>query len=412
MQSTKADQMSFTRKEFYDKIWSIPSEKFAADLGISDALLRRVCQEYRIPKPYPGYWSKRRNGQSPHQTELPVTSVPRLQTLTFQIKRLSLSAFKPSLSEYDDDIRRLLDTANSLPRLVVPDTLTDPHPLVAETGAALSEDWPEPINPPSRRAKSSGHFLDISVSPPQLDRALRIMDAIVRRVEAIGGCIKLRPQRKYDSRISTLIVFAKEPIAAIRVREICKRYKVPPPNSVHWNLRARDMFPTGLLAIDHGTRSGDAAHLKERAGKGRLEDALHDWIIRLIHDTAALRYRQCEEAEQLRLETERRREQAARDKLERTQLRRFKARQKEARDRLDALVTDATSWRKSQLIREYVDAFEATLKTGKCLLPMGHSPEEYLAWARSEADLLDPFVFSPPSIHEEVFIPIHDAPTE
>jgi hypothetical protein len=412
MQSTKADQLSFTRTEFYDKIWSIPSEKFAAELGISDAALRKVCQKYRIPKPYPGYWSKRRNDQSPHQTELPNTNAPQLQTLTFEIKPPALPAYKPSPNDYDGDIKRLLDTANSLPRLVVPDIVTDPHPLVVSAEQTHRNDRQSFTDRQFNGFKGYKNALAIDVIPPQLGRALRIMDAIIRRVESIGGRVELQAERSERPRIHTVIVFGKEPIATMRVRETFKKIRIPPPTDGSWLSRRSEIIPTGLLVVDHGPSVNRSPHLKDTAVKHRIEDQLHDWLIDLIHKVAKLRHQRCLEKTALELEKEQRRQQAARDRAERTQLRRFKAKQKEARDRLDALVEDATSWRKSQLIRDYVREFEIALQAGKCLLPMGQCAEDYLAWARAEADRLDPFAFSPPSVQEEVFVPMHDAPTK
>lgn len=44
----------FTRRELYDLVWSKPMRDLAAELGISDVGLAKVCDRHRVPKPERG----------------------------------------------------------------------------------------------------------------------------------------------------------------------------------------------------------------------------------------------------------------------------------------------------------------------------------------------------------------------
>jgi len=47
--------IEITRKELYDQIWSRPMIKVAANYGISDVGLNKICKKHRIPVPGRGY---------------------------------------------------------------------------------------------------------------------------------------------------------------------------------------------------------------------------------------------------------------------------------------------------------------------------------------------------------------------
>lgn len=403
--TTHPQQHTFTRQAFYDRIWSIPAEHFARELGISEGRLRQVCKAHHIPKPYPGYWSKRRNKQTPHQTALPINDDPDRQTITFQSKQAAPRPTKPAPSEYDDDIQRLLNTATNLPRLVVPDTLTDAHPLVVSAEQTHRNDRESFTDRQFNGFKGYNNALALDVSPPQLDRALRIMEAIIRRVEHIGGRVELQAEQGERPRIHTVVVFGKEPIATIRVRETYKKIPIPPPTDGSWLSRRSEIIPTGLFVLDRGPSVNLSPHLKDVAGKHRIEDNLHDWLIGLIHKVAEVRHKRRLEKAAREHEKEQRRRQAQQEKAERQARNHFNSRQREASRQQDKLLADATDWHKSRLIRDYLAAFAQAIEQGKALLPMNQCTDAYLKWAHAQADRLDPFTLSPRSVLDEVYEP-------
>ena len=43
-----------TRRKLYDLVWARPMRDVAAELGISDVGLAKVCKRHRVPKPERG----------------------------------------------------------------------------------------------------------------------------------------------------------------------------------------------------------------------------------------------------------------------------------------------------------------------------------------------------------------------
>jgi hypothetical protein len=58
-------RIELTREELYEKLWKTPTKHVAEEFGMSDVMLGKVCKEYRIPKPYVGYWAKKEHGKNP-----------------------------------------------------------------------------------------------------------------------------------------------------------------------------------------------------------------------------------------------------------------------------------------------------------------------------------------------------------
>jgi hypothetical protein len=60
-----------TRQLLYERVWSEPTRKVAAGLGISDVGLAKVCRKFHIPRPWRGYWREKETGHRPRQPKLP-----------------------------------------------------------------------------------------------------------------------------------------------------------------------------------------------------------------------------------------------------------------------------------------------------------------------------------------------------
>ncbi len=65
-----------SRRELYDLVWSKPMRDVAADLGISDVGLSKVCERHRVPRPELGYWNKIKAGKKVKQTLFVETDDP------------------------------------------------------------------------------------------------------------------------------------------------------------------------------------------------------------------------------------------------------------------------------------------------------------------------------------------------
>ena len=106
-------------------MWTEPMWTVAPRYGLSDVGMAKVCRRYRIPVPGRGYWQQKQAGQRVHQIQLPKLSATQAETLgiiSFNIRE--------RLPTNDDDVMQP-------PLVVVPEVLTDPHPLVEHTIRAL-----------------------------------------------------------------------------------------------------------------------------------------------------------------------------------------------------------------------------------------------------------------------------------
>jgi hypothetical protein len=61
----------YTRREFYDLVWSQPMRTIAAGFGISDVALAKHCKKANIPVPERGYWARKQAGKAVVQVALP-----------------------------------------------------------------------------------------------------------------------------------------------------------------------------------------------------------------------------------------------------------------------------------------------------------------------------------------------------
>ena len=60
--------ITLNRKELYDQVWGRPMTKVAAEYGISDVTLKKICIKHRVPVPGRGYWAKKEAGKKVKQT--------------------------------------------------------------------------------------------------------------------------------------------------------------------------------------------------------------------------------------------------------------------------------------------------------------------------------------------------------
>jgi len=394
------EEIRFTREEFYEKLWMQPTTKVAKELGCSDVLIGKICKVFRIPKPYLGYWAKVQHGKHPKKTLLPKCDDPDLQSLGFYKypdKETTVEKPEPEPG-FDPDVQELLEKARSLPPVQVPLSLNHPHPLVKTTRDRLLT---------MRRAAKDGAYcgipltdapgVDVSLSSATTTRGLCIMDALVKRVEEIGGKVEVQGDRW---RKETVVVFAGEKVASVRLREKNRQLRVPQDKNQLWQPTVR-LEPTGLLILDGGPSCFNTCYLQDTPKLRRIEDGLNDLIIGFVVMAGRQRIyrREAEEARKRREEEERIRRQAEEElRRKREEL---QQRQKAEQARVDELVKHANSWRQSQIIRDCLDAARRMLVARDGAVPTEGEAAEYLAWAERQADRLDPLAKSPPSILDE-----------
>jgi len=69
--SSTAHEIKLGRTQLFERVWSEPVAKLAAEWGISGPGLKKVCRKLQIPVPPRGYWAKLKAGHRTSRPRLP-----------------------------------------------------------------------------------------------------------------------------------------------------------------------------------------------------------------------------------------------------------------------------------------------------------------------------------------------------
>lgn len=362
---------TFRREDLFDKVWETPLLKLAQAIGISDVALAKACRRAGIPLPGRGHWAKQEQARA-KKPKLPKLKNPHYQIIRFQVLQA--------------DSRARAD----LPKVVKGDPITipahvdEPHPLVART---LKEAAKAKINQGSIDLDRK-RALDIRVSPDTLDRAIRMIDALIRASEVQGHVWKVTQD-------GTTTVTVNEETFQFYLHEKMNRQELPPPppprpkhSSTTWQPQVNLLFlsqpsyewiSTGRLTI---SVDGAGLHgLPQRnwndTERTPLENKLHEVLASFGPAAAAIKANRAE-----RQRREREHEEYQRRQRERAQ---YLAHQQQLRTRL---VQATERWEQVQRLRAFCIAVSARLKD----LPAEEQAKgkAWLQWASEKIDKLDP----------------------
>ena len=385
---TTGGTITRTRADLYDEVWTEPLRDVAKRYGISDVALGKICRKLGVPLPGRGYWARTAAGKVYERPALPPAEdgEPLEVAITPRVGRDG---------GVDPEVRARVAAEKAKAAIVVAAKLVKPHPLVAAASSALRAN--------NRRSTfdsaPDARCLDIEVSPASLDRALRIMNALVGafderslRVEVVDA--KTAEARGYrrgrrEARGATCVRVDDEWIV-FGLSERGKVQIVPPepPKGLRgekldswlsWNRARREIVPDGrLMLLVKNADFVSTRKVWQDARRQRLEDIIGDFVAHLHVTAAAIRdYRLERERWHREWEEGRRRHE---EELER---------ERREREREEAFLAKLDDWERARQIREYVDAARAVVRID------GDVDEEMLAeldWALEFADRLDPLV--------------------
>lgn len=195
--------VEFTREELFAKVWATPVLRLAKEIGVSDVALSKACRRAAIPLPTRGHWAIP-EARRPASPKLPAAPPDRPSVVRFSVLDASQKQQPAPRPKIDEAPIR------------VQSELTSPHPLVAKTQKALKtlKPFDGRLHPPT------GTALDVGVSPAQMDRVLRILDALIKACEQKGWRWEVGNE-------GTLIHCDGEQIR-IRVWETLSKQTIPP----------------------------------------------------------------------------------------------------------------------------------------------------------------------------------------
>jgi hypothetical protein len=288
------------------------------------------------------------------------------------------------------------EKAKEIP-ITVAETLRGSHDLVSRSNAELQ----------SARTSNDGFIvrpekpiLDITVSKASLRRALLIMDALIKALEARGYEVMSGPTAKILEANVRFSIFEtletkKEPV---------EDHNLDGPYDFGHSRYNEKRLPSGRLVLkinDGGTYwLGGARHTWKDSDKSKLEGRLNGFVAGLIEVAARIKQHEEEQKnrQELARQEEARRHEQARQLAEKRKL--YEAEQA----RVERLLEQAENWRSSKLVRELVEAVRLAHSENGAR-ELGPDTVSWMEWALQQADRLDPLCPSPPSILDEKLPP-------
>ncbi len=373
----------YKREELYDQVWAAPMTELAKSHGISDVALAKICKKLGVPRPGRGYWARKSAGAKVKKK--PLRALKKGELEEYRIERW----IDPLAdAEIGEEATLLLqkhdDPANEIQ---VAEELQNPHRLIRKSAGALR-----------RQSKSQDLLrqkrpcLDITASRGALDRALCIMDALLKAMTARGLVVELTepepiPASSYGrpayTRPSKTRVRILDSVISFGIEEGVDISKVEPKRSSRssddsWFYRPRPEYhhePNGMLALklkSHvlGVRRETWADGKRQ----RIENCLHPFVTELI--LGAERERQ-DRLEKKRL-------QQIREEELRRQREEEKVRQIEAA-KVHDLLEGLKQWTLANSLTEYLEAVEATANEQGADTSATSDLGRWLKWARNYA---------------------------
>ncbi len=381
-----SQERKISRKELYEEVWAQPVTNLAKRYGLSDVGFAKICRKHDIPRPPRGYWARKQAGEKITRTPLPsgkdelITINPnRYNTRNIEDVTMTEISFESAKGN----------------RIIVPDTLRRPHPLVEQAAEFLKSCEPNQLG---ILEVSKGKYLDIQVSKKTRSRALRIMDALLKGLETRGYVVGLSDKGVEIKMLDVALRFG--------ISEELETTRTQPKNHdlngyYHFGHSRFDTtrVPSGklCLTIDGWGHSYSGRKNWRDSETKPLEDSLNAFIVGMLRMATWEK----KHMEKMR-EKERQRQEWLQKREEEKRLRAEKRRRiDEEQARVLGLISDAENWRKSQLIREYISEVERQIQANTCTLQTEGNFDDWLIWAKKQADRLDPLTSSPESILDE-----------
>jgi hypothetical protein len=381
-----------SRHALYDMVWSRAMIHLSKEFGLSDVGFAKLCKRNKIPRPPRGYWALREVGKAPPPTPLP--SPEEDWNIVFVWHKVYTGA-----ADGDVDVK-------TEEMIEVADTLQDPHPLVKEALRILAH---APKDEYGIRLPPDG-CLEVRVSDASRDRALRIMDALIKAFEKR----EIRVEIYGEHSLTRAMIGQSEVYFGIsEAVEIVKR-EMPDDESESMPGKGEYVFhhsrfveatePSGKLTValrpgyHRAYSSLGGFRLKWADGSRQvLEKCLHRVFAVVVSVAQTMERMKADEERRLREEAlaRKRAEEAAR--IEAVRLAEIARVETENRARLEAerererrLRRDAADWSQSQNLRLYIEAVKSRAMAEGVPFAPGTKVGEWMDWALRQADQLDP----------------------
>lgn len=358
--------METTRKKLYDLVWTKPMTRLSKEFGFSDVGLAKICRKHDIPLPERGYWAKLDAGHHvpkrslPNAEQNPNITIPKKPVVTEQ-----------ALLEKQAKKQKEAALIEHVGKLVVPTEILKPHRLTKGTQKFFVKVQKEIQREAKFKDTSNPHYIEwmyraeygryqcpysedsfpLRVSLELADRAICILDTLVKRLEQLGFKFYLNDNHE-SYRVSKFEAVKDGEYISFRLTEGYKKrvlsvseYKAAKEKYLFASETER--VPSGILTF---TMHGRENYFEKKFvdGKKQLEVQLPMVVaafMNRIEDEKETRARELNE--RLKYQEVQRIRAIEQDKM------------REQQKQFDDVVLEATNLKEYREVAEYLDLIEA-----------------------------------------------------
>jgi hypothetical protein len=371
-------QCEISRKSLFEMVWSQPMTKLAAQFKISDVALTKICRRHEIPVPGRGFWARVAAGQRLERPELRLPSRPELEDI--RIFGSSHSRVKPEIREAEREAKAMESAADR--KILVSQRLVDLHPIAQATLQRLRK---EKANDHGVVASFGPDLFSVAVSPSQVDRSIRILNAVARASAERGfsvergknsACLLVNGEQLEFLLNEKINREPHKETPAEKARAEREKKRWPSDLAYRpWWMPQWDYSPSGLLVLELEEHHHSGLRRIFRDGKRQqLEDLLNDFL------AAAVAYAAAEKAWREEHERQRREwvEQEQRRIEKREQVERNRKRWKFVSERIRSL-------ERADKIDRFVQYIESACSAKNSV---GENVRRFVDWAKVYSSVL------------------------
>ena len=402
-------KFSITRQELYDLVWSQQLGLAADELGIKKTDLRYLCLGNKVPRPSSLFWRHKDIGKPEEPTPLPEPDKnPELEV-------------QPDLVRINDPTLRK-ETVLQLMRIgssnlfKVREDFMGCHKLVSRTRKPRTASKKQNLQ---ETQKTEG-TLAIDVYQANRRRALLLFDAILKGFESLGYRVGIteEPYRNFTviEVMGLKIQVSIREYDSIRVLEKKRDEHLYAEYGIEKERKRIELVPSGRLRFEisyaeYGFDRRYTCHQYEQISETKstpMEKRLKQVAVtvisvaaRAIQEKAWRKKREEEEWEATKRKQEEELEARKREE-EKEMTRKLKWLEiMVEKVKVDSLIDKSENWAKSKRLRDYIKAKKADYISQGVTIGPKSDAGKWLKWATDQADRLDPFKKSPPSLLDD-----------
>jgi hypothetical protein len=376
-----AKERVLRRSELYALVWEKAVQRVAVDVGVSDVAVAKACRKHKIPVPERGYWRRKEWGYKVKQPPLPALPNGGDPVIVFHATARATDPGTPEVLSPEEQVEQRPEN-----RIVVPESSEHLARPVRHTRAALRKHRPDTYGLLETRAKDS---FCVQVAPASLDRAIRILQALVEAFSVRGHEVL-----DGDEHGSGLQVRVQGEVLSMSLTErvkqiphvVTEKEEIRQELNPGWKPPTHDWMPTGTLALRIGNAPGHPHHgrVQDRAND-QVEQRLNQFLARLAESARILKaQREAAELQRRKWAADEKARQEAQEKAE-VEGARFR--------RVEHL---ARLWQRRETLLRFVAAVKERMKEARPeLVP---AAQAWVDWAEAYLDdhrPTDPLFFEP-----------------